>query len=329
MTEQNPFLNRLETLKPEVWQEIERIISQHHKSLYFDIIWEYSKRKGKYFRPVLFLISLEMYGLQYKPFLPIAAALQLCEDWLLIHDDIEDGSAIRRGLPSLHEKYGTEIALNAGDALHAIMWQSLYSGLAQHKFGNNALLCFNNMLNRTLYGQYLDLSWNRSKAIAPSEQLYNTMVINKTCSYTTTGPIELAARLAGQSLDKLNLIRSWSNLFGLCFQLKDDLLDIDSDTFERKLTWPLVQLWQNSQKSEKQELVKIYTQSNSPVTKNEAFRVSQLMEKYMIKQLVNIDIIQLYEKTIKLFDQYVCNTWGYQDSNVVREAIRFSVTRKY
>src|SRR3990170_4237208 len=57
--------------------------------------------------------------------LTTAAALEIFQNWIVIHDDIEDQSDLRRGLPALHIKHGVPLALNAGDALAGKMWELL------------------------------------------------------------------------------------------------------------------------------------------------------------------------------------------------------------
>lgn len=60
-----------------------------------------------------------------------ATALELFQNWVLVHDDIEDGSEERRGRPALHRLHPMPLALNAGDAMHAEMWGLLAEGLAR------------------------------------------------------------------------------------------------------------------------------------------------------------------------------------------------------
>jgi geranylgeranyl diphosphate synthase type II len=51
--------------------------------------------------------------------------MQMSEDWLLVHDDWEDGSDERRGKPALHKIYGDCMAINAGDMMQILMWKML------------------------------------------------------------------------------------------------------------------------------------------------------------------------------------------------------------
>src|SRR5208282_5015099 len=70
---------------------------------YSKIIKDYSERQGKYVRPGLLLLSGEMFGAKQKNLILPAAVMQLSEDWILMHDDIEDDSDMRRGKPAIHK----------------------------------------------------------------------------------------------------------------------------------------------------------------------------------------------------------------------------------
>ena len=93
---------------------------------YHQKIYEvYPKRMGKYFRPSLVILTGEAMGVKQEKLLNTAAAQQLSEEWILIHDDVEDDSLQRRGEMALHRIYSKELAINAGDALHVLMWRIL------------------------------------------------------------------------------------------------------------------------------------------------------------------------------------------------------------
>src|SRR5579864_3261864 len=85
---------------------------------HYKIAREYSDRQGSYRRPGLLMLTGQLFGAKMEDLILPAAAMQTSEDWILIHDDIEDNSELRRGMPALHRIYGTELAINAGDAVH-------------------------------------------------------------------------------------------------------------------------------------------------------------------------------------------------------------------
>ncbi len=78
---------------------------------------DYPTRRGKALRPSICLATCEAFGGLLGDALPSAVAIELLHNAFLVHDDIEDASLLRRGEPTLHRRYGTPLALNAGDGL--------------------------------------------------------------------------------------------------------------------------------------------------------------------------------------------------------------------
>ncbi|MFQ6043637.1 MAG: polyprenyl synthetase family protein [Candidatus Poribacteria bacterium] len=99
------------------------------KQLY-DIMRSHPVQGGKGLRSAFCMLICEAFGGNPDDALNTAACLDLLENWLIIHDDIEDGSDIRRGKPCLYYQYGVPIAINVGDALHCQMWKLLQQNTA-------------------------------------------------------------------------------------------------------------------------------------------------------------------------------------------------------
>jgi len=127
------------------------------------LVAEYPERKGKYFRPILVLLTASAMGFPEEKAVQTAAAMQTSEDWILNHDDIEDDSEQRRGKPTLHKIYGKELAINAGDTLHIMMWKILRDNLkvVGEKKGLEIIDEFFRMLDRTVLGQTAEIKWTQ------------------------------------------------------------------------------------------------------------------------------------------------------------------------
>lgn len=234
----------LERTKKLVWPEIEKYLkdpiypSQFSLKKEFqkeiDLFWEinktYPERKGKYIRPTLVLLTALALGSDTEKAKKVAAAMQLSEDWILIHDDIEDHSLTRRDKPTLHELYGMELALNAGDALHMVMWK-IISDIGNAKITNE----FYNMLFRTALGQGVEQIWtNEKRKITQDEYFFVTE--GKSAYYSVAGPMRLGAIIAESNENQLNKISDFGLHLGRCFQLVDDILDVSQDKNEGKAT---------------------------------------------------------------------------------------------
>lgn len=234
-----------ESTKKRVWPIIERYlkdpiypiqfrVSEKHKnevSLYWQINKEYPNRKGKYLRPTLLLLVAQALGTKNKDILKIAAAMQLSEEWILIHDDIEDKSEERRNKPSLHQIYGQELAINAGDALHAVMWK-IINDLESKEISEE----FYKILMRTILGQGVEQIWTNKKLKHITKDEYFFIADSKSGYYSITGPMRLGAIASGATESQIEKITDFGLHLGRCFQLVDDILDIKQDKKEGKTT---------------------------------------------------------------------------------------------
>jgi geranylgeranyl pyrophosphate synthase len=235
----------LEKTKKDVWPEIKKYLKDapyppqfflpkefaKDINLYWKINRVYPERKGKYIRPTLVLLIAEALGAKRSRAVKVAAAMQISEEWILIHDDIEDKSETRRGGPTLQKMYGDELAINAGDSLHIIMWKIL------NDQGSKAINEeFYKMLLRTALGQGVEQIWTERKAKKITDDEYFFIADSKSGYYSIAGPMRLGAAVAGASPDQLKKITDFGLHLGRCFQLVDDILDIEQDKKEGKLT---------------------------------------------------------------------------------------------
>lgn len=235
----------LENTKKIVWPEIEKYLTdptypsqfsipEKFKSdvdLYWKINKTYPERKGKYLRPTLVLLIANALGKNESDVVKIAATMQLSEEWILIHDDIEDDSDTRRGGPTLHKEFGHELAINAGDALHIIMWKMVID-VALPKISEE----FYRMLMRTALGQGVEQIWTNRKSKEITDDEYFFVADSKSAYYSVAGPMRLGAIVAGANADQLDKITEFGLYLGRCFQLVDDLLDLEQDKLEGKVT---------------------------------------------------------------------------------------------
>ncbi len=301
------FLKVLKQKQGLVWPEVKRYldsfldfpeycaiskkylpVAKFHQKLVAD----YPERKGKYLRPALILLTAQAMGFPEKKAIKTAAAMQICQDWILNHDDIEDDSLQRRGKETLHRIYGKELAINAGDALHVVMWKILQDNL-KTVGGEKGLLIFDEfvtMLNRTVLGQTAEIKWTQENKLNMTVDDVLFILESKTCYYTIAGPMRLGAILAGASKKELEKIYRFGLYLGRCFQIKDDLLDLTSDfkglkkqtgndIYEGKRTVMLVHLLNNLKGQKKERLKKILAKSREEKTKAEVTWVITMMKK--------------------------------------------------
>jgi len=294
--------------KAILWPEIEKYLElikdypqfcqiqpkyQNLLDLHFQMVSEYPKRKGKYLRPTLLMLTAQSLGFDLKKSLPTAAAMQISEDWILNHDDIEDQSLERRGQPALHKIYGNELAINAGDALHVLMWQVLSKNylILDKNIAQKIQDEFGLMLNRTILGQTIEIKWTQENRFDLTEEDILLILESKTGYYTIAGPMRLGAILSGASEEQLNLIYKFGILLGRSFQIVDDLLDLTSDfagkkkqqgndIYEGKRTIMLVHLLNNASFSDLSKLKEILSKTRDQKTPEEVAWVITKMAEY-------------------------------------------------
>lgn len=302
------FVNLLLEYRQLVWQLIDRELPSlvsfesfcqpvaKYQSLidyHFNLASVYPRRKGKYFRPAMVILTGEALGVSRDLLINTAAAQQLSEDWILIHDDVEDDSLQRRGEPALHHLYTKELAVNAGDAIHVLMWSLLQKNrslLGDEK--TFALMAeYTKMLNRTVVGQTIEIKWTQENKKDLTDEDILLILESKTGYYTVAGPMREGAIIAGATPEQLEKIYHFGKLTGYCFQIKDDLLDLISDfqglkkqtgndIFEGKRTLMLAHILRVITGSDKLKLDEILAKTRAQKSQDEVNWVISKMGEY-------------------------------------------------
>jgi geranylgeranyl diphosphate synthase type II len=173
----------------------------------------------------------------------------------LVHDDIADGSEMRRGRPTLATTYGAAAALNAGDGLAIVASQVLRRATRRldRDLADLVWAEFDTMAMRTLEGQATEIGWQLDEVedLCPEDYLH--LIMHKTCWYTTIHPLRVGAIVGSRGKVELGPLVRFGFHFGAAFQIRDDLLnlvgdertygkEILGDLYEGKRTLPLMHL---------------------------------------------------------------------------------------
>lgn len=290
-----------------VWPEIQNYLGKEdyptafkipakHRPLQ-DFHWKMAKdyplRQGKYIRPTLLLLAAEAMGIEKEKAIKAAAAMQLSEEWLLIHDDFEDNSLERRGKPALHRIYGNELAVNAGDTLHILMWKILSDNriLLSNKIVGQLIDEFHQILSRTALGQTVELKWTKDNKFKITDSDWFFIADGKTSYYTIAGPMRLGAIIANATDHQLRALAEFGSCLGRCFQLVDDILDIESDfaglkkqkgndIYEGKKTILLGHLLRKATLNNKNNIISILSKTREEKNESEVFWIIEKMHEY-------------------------------------------------
>lgn len=253
----------------------------------------YPERSGKTLRGRFVLGSADAHGGDPRAALTAAAALELFQNWVLVHDDIEDDSEERRGEPALHRQVGVPVALNVGDAMHVYMWQLLLSLPASAPAVGRAdregiLREFLWMIHRTAEGQHLDLSWVADGRFDIGEEDYLTMVTRKTAYYTVVSPLRLGALCASRPPHPA--FEPAGVDLGIAFQIRDDVLNLmpdvaygkefAGDLYEGKRTLVLAHLFAHARADERAEVEAVLALPRDRKTPDQVQRVLHLIDAH-------------------------------------------------
>ncbi len=197
----------------------------------YDPLRSFTMQTGKGIRPALCLATCEAFGGQAEDALPAAAAIELLHAAFLIHDDIEDDTAKRRGHPALHVEHGVPIALNAGDALAVLSLRPVLESVERlgSRRARLVLAEFQSAMERTVEGQAVELGWRVDDVIDLTPLDYLDMVLRKTCAYSTILPMRVGAIVGAGMAADLDAIATFGFVLGVAFQIQDDVLDMVSD----------------------------------------------------------------------------------------------------
>jgi geranylgeranyl diphosphate synthase type II len=217
---------------------------------------EYPRRGGKALRPALCMATCEAFGGRFEDALPSAVALEMLHNAFLVHDDIEDAGTLRRGRPTLHLLYGTDRALNAGDALALVGYGHLRRnrGLLGSALAERIGEEFDEMSRHTVDGQAIELGWRVENRLDLTPDDYLHLVMKKTCWYTTVTPMRVGALIGSRGTAPLAPMVRFGFHLGAAFQIRDDILDLEGDPdefgkqplgdlLEGKRTLMLLHLW--------------------------------------------------------------------------------------
>ncbi|WP_435864744.1 polyprenyl synthetase family protein [Streptomyces umbrinus] len=206
---------------------------------------------GKGLRQALAVLGAEAAGAPTGAGVSAAVAVELVHTFSLLHDDIMDGDATRRGRPTVWKTYGTGPAVLAGDALFALAVETLASAPGSHV--PSAVRHLSTALNDLVSGQADDLlfesrPWTGPEAVGPDE--YRAMAEHKTGALLGCAAA-LGAVLAGAPATTVTALDRAGRHLGVAFQVIDDLLGIwgdpavtgkpvHADLRRRKKTFPVL-----------------------------------------------------------------------------------------
>ncbi len=179
---------------------------------------------GKRMRPVLVLLSTELFGGDITKAMDAAIGIELFHNFTLIHDDIMDKAPLRRGQPTVHEKWNENTAILSGDVMFVEAYKRMIK--VDDAILRDVLDVFSDTASGVCQGQQSDINFETRDQVTVDE--YLEMIRQKT-AVLLAGSMQIGALIGGADKDQADLLYEFGENLGLAFQLQDDILDVYGD----------------------------------------------------------------------------------------------------
>ena len=261
---------------------------------------------GKRLRPMLLMLTCGIFSDRPERAMPAAAAVEVFHNFTLLHDDIMDNAAMRRGKPSVAARWGRNVAILSGDAM--LIWAYRLLGQVEPALLPRILAEFNEMAIGVCEGQQYDMDYEERQKVSVVE--YMRMIELKT-SVLLGGAVVIGALLGGATAEDCARMRKFAIELGLAFQLQDDLLDsygderlgkpIGGDILEGKQTYLMITAMSRASEEDREVLRHTHTDpALSPAEK--IARVKAVYDKYDIPRLTEQQISLRFERALAQLD---------------------------
>jgi len=259
---------------------------------------------GKRMRPVLTLMSAEVFDADYKKALPAALAVEVFHNFSLIHDDIMDDAPLRRGNETVHEKWDINTAILSGDAMLILAYQ-YFEKYEPAVFRDLAKL-FSKTALEVCEGQQWDVDFETRDDVSIPD--YLKMIEYKT-AVLVAAAMKMGAIIAETSEENANLIYDFGLNLGLAFQLQDDYLDafgnpetfgkqVGGDIIENKKTYLYLKAYEFANKEQAEQLTHLF--SIQPEDNSE--KINSVKEIFLATGAANETKKAIQEFTLKAFE---------------------------
>lgn len=255
---------------------------------------------GKRLRAMLVLLSCNAAGGKSREGLHAAAAIEMLHNFTLVHDDVMDRADVRRGMPTVHKKWNTNVAILAGDEMIAYAYRSLL--LTKTSRIREVIEVFTDAFIQVCEGQGLDKEFESRKDVTLKEYL---LMIKKKTARIISASTEIGAIIGRATKPERSAFRAYGEHLGMAFQIQDDLLDvvgsqdefgktIGGDIIEGKKTFLYLTALERSSKKDRQLL-----QSPAPRNGQKFQRVRKVKDIYVREGVIALAQQEIGRRTMR------------------------------
>lgn len=266
---------------------------------------------GKRIRPVLCLMGNELFDEISKDCWNVANAIELFHNFTLIHDDIMDKAPLRRGMETVHKKFGESTALLAGDVMLVTAYD--YLNKISGKYVFSIINLFNKTAKEVCEGQQLDMDFENLDKVKMEDYLH--MISLKT-SVLLAASLKMGSILGGAGERNQHLLYEFGRKLGLAFQVQDDYLDafgdpekfgkqVGGDIKSNKKTFLLIHALEMASPEQKEQLLQLL-KSNEQNKVQEVLSIfkkckvdewaNELKEKFISEAFVHLEDVAVVTK---------------------------------
>ena len=251
------------------------------------------KLGGKRIRPVLCLMGNELFDDIKEDAWFLGTAIELFHNFTLIHDDIMDKAPLRRGMETVHSKYGDSTALLAGDVMLVTAYEELNKIGVEHL--KPILTLFNRTAKEVCEGQQLDMDFEKMDNV--NMEAYINMITLKT-SVALAASLQTGAILGGAGERNQHLLYDFGKKLGIAFQVQDDYLDAfgDPDKFGKQVGGDIL--------SNKKTFLLLHALETATATQQKE-----------LKELLLVNSDDKIEKVLQIFRDCKVDEWALQLKN--------------
>ena len=275
---------------------------------------------GKRIRPVLTLMSAEVFDVSYEKALPAALAVEVFHNFSLVHDDIMDDAPLRRGNVTVHEKWNINTGILSGDAMLILAYQ--YFEKYEPVIFRDLAKLFSKTALEVCEGQQWDVDFESRNDVTVPE--YLKMIEYKT-AVLVAAAMKMGAIIAETSTENANLIYDFGLNLGIAFQLQDDYLDafgdpetfgkqVGGDIIENKKTYLYLKGMEFANGVDKQELADLFSVQ---MEENEA-KIAQVKEIFLNSGAAKATQKAIEAYTFKAFETLEKMDINSEKKNILR-----------